>query len=67
MSVCPSVRPLWKYAPVVTVSFTRSKKLIEDLNDLNGYIPYEGQKRQLEYVNYSISRTKQKIVESLPD
>ena len=48
-------------------SFARSKKLIEDLNDLNGYIPYEEQKRQLKHANYSIFRTKQKIVESLPD
>ena len=52
---------------LVTVSFARSKNLIEDLNDLNGYIPYEEQKRQLKHANYSIFRTKQKIVEYLPD
>ena len=62
-----TVTTIVEICPLVTVSFARSKKLIEDLNDLNGYIPYEEQKRQLKHANYSIFRTKQKIVESLPD
>ena len=48
-------------------SFARSKKLIENLNDLNGYIPYEEQKCQLEHANTSIFYSKQKIVRSLSD
>ena len=58
---------MWKCAHSRNRISRTKQKMSKILNDFNGYIPYEGQKRQLEYAIYSISRTKQKIVEALPD